>query len=289
VKVDAGGKISVAHGPASENQFVTPSSLAASQLSISDQYVSAIRESQPIAYWRFEEERDRLVRNEVADRFHLRLAGEAVRLRSGQGTRCAELGIAAGPGYMITDDVFDGIIKEDYTVELWAKPTCFHHGALFSLIDWSPDVNPKGRHRVYLEFCGPRSWDYQTPGGMWESDPGRLLFINCRAEVFSSKPYVVRKWQHLVALRERTNMRLYADGDLVLTDTNSEQLGNGLRVLIGQLYPPSRLIRDDVTARLYSGELDEMALYDRALSEAEIQRHLEQSKASAADERRDSI
>ena len=44
---------------------------------------------------------------------------------------------------------------------------------------------------------------------------------------------------------------------------------------MGQLYPPSQFIRDDVTARLYSGELDEVALYPRALSEAEIRKHHE--------------
>jgi hypothetical protein len=281
VRAGADGKTSVDRGAASENEFVTPASLAASQLVISDRYVSAIRESKPVAYWRFEEARDGLVRNEIADRFHLRLAGNAVRLRSSQGTRCAEFGISAGPGYMMTDDVFDNAIEDDYSVELWAKPTCFHHGALFSLINWTPDVNPKGRHRVYLEFGGPREWDYQTPGGMWESDPGRILFINGRSEPYSSAPYAVRKWQHLVALREGSNMKLYADGRLILTENNSEKLGSGMRVLIGQLYPPSRLIRDDVTARLYSGELDEVALYHRALSEAEIHKHLELTKSDA--------
>jgi hypothetical protein len=289
VRIHADGKVSVDRGVASENQFVTPASLVASQLIVSDQYVSAIRESRPVAYWRFEEESDGLVHNDVGERFHLRLAGNAVRLRSGQGTRYAEFGIAAGPGYLMSDEVFDGVITQDYTVELWAKPTCFHHGAIFSLINWTPDVNPKGRHRVYLEFCGPREWDYPTPSGMWESDPGRLLFINCRSEIFSSAPYVVRKWQHLVALREHSSMRLYADGRLVLSDKNSEELGRGLRVMMGQLYPPSRLIRDDVTARLYSGELDEVALYDRALSEAEIHKHLELIKAEAALRSNDSI
>jgi concanavalin A-like lectin/glucanase superfamily protein len=289
MRADAAGKISVDRGIASENQFVTPTSLAASRLLIPDQYVSAIRESQPIAYWRFEEERDGFVRNEVADRFRLRMGGNAVRLRSSQGQRCAEFGIAAGPGYMMTDDVFDDVIKDDYTVELWVKPTCFHHGSLFSLINWSTDVNPKGRHRVYLEVCGPRYWDYQTPGGEWESDPGRLLFINCKSEFYSSKPYVVRKWQHLVALRERSNMKLYADGHLVVSKSSSEKLGSGMRVLIGQLYPPSRFIRDDITARLYSGELDEVSLYDRALSEAEIRKHLELAKSNVDKEPRDSI
>jgi hypothetical protein len=58
---------------------------------------------------------------------------------------------------------------------------------------------------------------------------------------------------------------------------------------MGQLYPPSRLIRDDVTARLYSGELDEVAFYDRALSETEIHKHLELTKINADAEPRDSI
>jgi Concanavalin A-like lectin/glucanases superfamily len=282
VRMNSDRTVSIDHGKASENRFVTPATLSASQLNISDQYVKTIREAKPAAYWRFErEENDGLIRNEMSGRFALRMAGNAVRLRSSQNTRCAEFGIAPGPGYMMTDDVFDGVIKDDYTVELWAKPTCFHHGALFSLINWAPDINPKGRHRVYLEFGGPRQWDFQTPGGMWESDPGRLLFINGQSEPYSSAPYAVRKWQHLVALRERSNMKLYADGRLIITAKNSEKLGSGMRVLMGQLYPPSPYIRDDLTARLYSGELDEVAVYDRALNEAEIHKHLDLVKSGA--------
>lgn len=297
VHIGADGEHLVERGAASESKFVTPASLAASQLVISDQYVSAVRGSRPIAYWRFEDTSGGLVRNEMDDRFHLRMGGDAVRLRSTRGTQCAEFGIAAGPGYMMTDDVFDGVIEDDYTVEFWAKPSCFHHGALFSLIDWAPDVNPKGRHRMYLEFCGPREWDYRTAGGMWESDPGRVLFINGRSEVYSSTPYAVRQWQHVVASCEGSEMKLYLDGQVVLREKTADKLGNGLRVLMGQLYPPTRQIRDEVTARLYSGELDEVALYDRALSDTEINYHIQLVKqkvpparaSTADDEPHDSI
>jgi hypothetical protein len=276
VRVNSDRTVSIDHGKASENRFVTPATLSASQLNISDQYVKTIREAKPAAYWRFErEENDGMIRNEMSDRFALRMVGNAVRLRSSQNTHSAEFGIAAGPGYMMTDDVFDGVITDDYTVELWAKPACFHHGALFSLIDWTPAVSPKGRHRVYLECCGPRTWDYETGDGLTQSDPGRLFFINRRSEVYSSAPYSVRKWQHLVAMRDHSMMKLYANGRIVVNRKNSEPLGNGMRVLMGQLYPPSQFIRDDVTARLYSGELDEVALYPRALSEAEVRKHHE--------------
>ena len=274
-RVAPDGKISVDYGKASENGFVTPASLAASQLLISDEYVKTILAAKPVAYWRFEEEVDGKVRNEISDRFHLRMGGAAVGLRSSQGTRSAEFGITAGPGYMMSDDVFDGVVNKDYSLELWAKPTCIHHGAMFSLIDWSPSRSPRGQHRLHLELCGPRAGDYKQLAGEWESYPGRICFINRTTESFSSSPYAVRKWQHLVATRNQTVMRLYADGRLIATDENAEDLGRGIRVLMGQLYPPSKFVRDEVTARLFVGELDEIALYDRPLSEDEVQRHLQ--------------
>jgi hypothetical protein len=273
-RVIADGQISVDYGKALENRFATPASLAASQLLISDQYVKVIREAKPVAYWRFEEEVDRKVRNEVSDRFHLRMGGDAVRLRSGNGTHTAEFGITAGPGYMLSDDVFDGSVNDDYTLELWAKPTCVHHGAMFSLINWSPDTTPRGQHRVHLEFCGPRPGDYKKSGFKFDLHPGRICFLNRKAESFSSSPYSVRKWLHLVAVRDQSMMRLYVDGRLEATDVNSEPLGNGMRALMGQLYPPSKFVRDEVTARLYVGEIDEVALYDRPMGEEEIQSHL---------------
>jgi hypothetical protein len=44
---------------------------------------------------------------------------------------------------------------------------------------------------------------------------------------------------------------------------------------MGQLLPVSPKVEDEVTSRLFSGELDEVAVYDRVLSEAEIKQHFE--------------
>jgi hypothetical protein len=44
---------------------------------------------------------------------------------------------------------------------------------------------------------------------------------------------------------------------------------------MGQLLPTSPKTDDEVTPRLFSGELDEVALYDRVLDEKEIQEHFE--------------
>lgn len=280
VRVVGDGKLSVDRGKSRENWFVTPAAIAASRLPISDEYVAAIREAKPIAYWRFEDQVDGMVRNEAGDRLHCRMVGDAVRLRSSRDSRTVEFGLTAGPGYLISDDVLDGVIGDNYSLEAWVKPTYYHHGALFSLIAWSPMQSPAGRHRFLLEICGPVS-GYHNSIRPSEIYPGRIRFINYTVDCFSASSYVVRKWQLMTAVKQGAAMRLYADGRLVGTAEDPAPLGNGLRVLMGQLFPPSPLLKDEVTSRLFVGELDEVALYDRPLTEDEIQRHLHLGRPDA--------
>ncbi len=70
-------------------------------------------------------------------------------------------------------------------------------------------------------------------------------------------------------------MRLYADGKMVATAEDGAPLGNGLRVLMGQLFPRNPYLTDEVTSRLFVGELDEVALYDCALGDDEIKKHVQ--------------
>lgn len=272
-----GGHVTVKHGKSRENWFVTPAAVAQSRLPISSDYVNSIRAAQPVAYWRFEQCIDGLMRNEMSDRLHCRMVGEAVRWRPGPEGGAIEFGATAGPGYLISDDTLDGALTDSYTLELWAKPTYYHHGTLFSLIDWTPSQSPLGAHRMALEICGPVS-GFTTPYRHTDTTPGRIRFIHeihskFDAECFSPEPYEVRKWQHLVATKGASQMSLYLNGELVESLDASGTLTPGLRVLMGQLFPESPKLRDEVTSRLFGGELDEVALYARALSAAEIMEH----------------
>jgi hypothetical protein len=280
------GSVTVERGKSRESWFVTPAAVAESRLVVSDKYVDAVRAARPLAYWRFEKSIDGMMLNEMGDRLHCRMVGEAVRWRSGRDGSTIEFGTTAGPGYLISDDALEGAITDEYTVELWAKPTYYHHGALFSLIDWTPSQSPLGTHRVHLELCGPVSGfpNYLRPN---ESNPGRIRFINevstkFDVECYSADPYSVRKWQHIVALRDPSTMRLYVDGELVDSKPASGTLSKDLRVLMGQLLPVSPKVNDEVTSRLFGGELDEVALYDRALSEEEIAIHVDKRPRKVA-------
>jgi hypothetical protein len=277
-RVDADGAISVDDGTAKESGFLTPAALAASQLDISEDYVKTIVAAQPLAYWRFEGDVDGLMRNEIADRLHCRMVGKAVRWHPGANGSSVEFGIAAGPGYLISDDTLD-VESESYSVELWAKPTCFHHGTLFSLLQWKEPQSPIGRHRMALEICGPVSWFTGTRQGT-DFHPGSIRFIHeCRPgfdmDSFSANPYAVRQWQHFVAVKASSEMRLYCDGRLVDSKQASGALPRDLRVLIGHLLPASSEDNIEVTPRMFSGELDEVAYYDRALAPDEIRQHFE--------------
>jgi hypothetical protein len=273
-RVNSEGRVELDSGKSREGRFMTPAALAASRLHISDEYVSTIVGAQPVAYWRFENDSDGMMRNELGDRLHCRVVGDAVRWRGGEQNSTAEFGMTVGPGYLMSDDVLDGIIHDVYSVELWAKPTYHHHGALFSLIAWIKSESPHGAHRVHLELCGPVS-GFATPYRPTESHPGRVRFIHETAEIFSSLPYAVRKWQHIVATKEASTMRLYVDGQLAATGEDERVPRKGLYVLMGQLYPQSPHLTDEVTSRLFVGELDEVALYNRVLREDEIKRHFE--------------
>jgi hypothetical protein len=274
-RVEADGRIAVDHGESKESGFITPAVLAASRLHITPKYVGAIRAAKPVAYWRFEGDAGGVMRNEMSDRFHCRMVGDAVRWHIGEGNSTAEFGMTAGPGYLISDDVLDGVIKNDYSVEAWVKPTYFHHGALISLIQWSTTESPLDRHRFLLELVGPCPGVPSSILRSAEVHPGRIRFIHQATEFYSESPYRARAWQHIAAVRNGSRMRLYSDGKVVATAEDPIQLGSGLRVMMGQLFPRNPYIKDELSARLFVGELDEVALYDRAIADVEILQHVQ--------------
>jgi hypothetical protein len=229
------------------------------------------------------------MRNEMGDRFHCRMVGDAVRWHPGNDGSSIEFGATGGPGYLITDDTLD-TLSDSYSVELWAKPAYFHHATLISMLQWQAPQSPITAHRMALEICGPAAW-VASPYRITDYNPGRLRFIHeCRPgldkDCFSNAPYTVRQWQHLVAVKSPTDMQVYSDGKLVNSVEATGPLPRGLRVLMGQLFPVSSEIKDDVTSRLFSGELDEVAVYDRALTDDEVRQHfgLVRPAAEAPDE-----
>jgi hypothetical protein len=77
------------------------------------------------------------------------------------------------------------------------------------------------------------------------------------------------QWQHVAAVWDVSEIRLYFNGQLMRRVSTDQTFGDGrFHVIVGQLKPY-------VTERQFSGAIDEFAIYRRALTDQDVQRHFQ--------------
>jgi hypothetical protein len=252
-------------GPAQRGRFTLQVPMSNDFLAVGADYVREITESSPVAYWRFEGERDGVIPNEVGDRFQGRLKGQ-VRWIGPEGNRAMEFGVTPEPGSLIVNESWDEVLDGDFSLEAWIKPSHYHLGSIMGFIgefDWQDRRN---KHGVLLEVNGT-----SQPSDIHQ--PQRIRFLH-RATLgcigglscWSEKHYEPRRWQHVAAIREGAELKLYLNGELVQHGEDQEPTPLGLQLVIGQLYT-------ETVERFFIGHIDEVAIYDRALEPAEVARH----------------
>jgi len=171
---------------------------------------------------------------------------------------------------LIADEPYKALDTDAYTIELWAKPSHYHLGTMFSLAT-SPGnkEEPEGMHGVLLELGGMRL----LYSGI--EHPGRIRFLHRNppssetalgTSCFSNEPYALRKWQHFVAVKDQSEMRLYVDAKLIASTKDTTRLTGDFDLVVGQIDRNRDL-------RPFVGQLDELAFYNRALKSEEIEQH----------------
>jgi hypothetical protein len=101
--------------------------------------------------------------------------------------------------------------------------------------------------------------------------PRRIRFLNrdpptstnTGTNCYSEAPYRLRRWQHVVAVKQGSEMKLYLDGAVVDTQQDPGSLSPNLLLVIGQIGQTARTHR-------FIGQIDELAIYSHALTEEEI-------------------
>lgn len=152
-----------------------------------------------------------------------------------------------------------------FTVELWVNFT---------------DVDFGERNKVFIGNNDPFN-----AGGFWfvgaELSTGKILFYLKDAngsdqQIISSDAYNNGAWHHVVAIRDKSNNTnsLFIDGALVgsavFNYTGSFVSSNPINI--------GYLLRDQIPDYFFKGNIDEVAIYKRALPVSEITSHI--SKAS---------
>jgi hypothetical protein len=255
-------------GDADRSKFATKLSMAG-RLPVSQDYVDAVLESRPIGYWRFESVNDTKVSNEIDGGPSLLVVGE-VSLVGDETNRVAELSRPQTSGHFQTEGPISQLSgTTSYSVEMWIKPSHFHRGVLAGLVtdNDDPKIAQPEKHGFMLELQRGYESRIHPPGSLrflHRNPPGIRLGTSC----YSNRLYGLRRWQHVVAVKQKSNMRLYVDGKVVATAEDKTSLAKDLRLVVGQTF-------SNQSVNPYIGQLDELAIYNRALAESEIQNRCE--------------
>jgi hypothetical protein len=262
----------IQRGAARPEAFASRISMQSDDLPISQDYVAEILRCDPVLYWRFDDA-DPAVVQDVAPggRYNGRVVGAIKKVDEG-GNCDLELGAGLSDeslhAYLVSEGALTDDLSQGYTLEMWVKPSHYHWGTVASLIRGPSESGSVTAHGLLFELGGPIA----VPSEI--ERPGRIRFLhrsppshelNLGTSCFSASPYELRKWQHVAAVKDGAEMRLYVDGQLVASGHDDTVLPTGLRLIVGQL-------DESRTERRFIGQIDELAFYARALTSDEILR-----------------
>ncbi|MEX0741622.1 MAG: LamG-like jellyroll fold domain-containing protein, partial [Phycisphaeraceae bacterium] len=257
VRVGRGGVVAVAHEP-SRFTAAEPSK----RLNVGADYVAAVLDKKPLAYWRFETTARGLIRNEANDRHHAWPVG-GLTADGPAGSRIGRFNATVGERYLFVDERLTGLAGSDYTIELWVKPEQRQHATLINLSGNAEAFDAEAlEHAVVIE--------------LWPDDRGVRFLHRSPAghsggtDVFTGKRYALDAWQHIVATKAGDRMTVYLDGEAAAEGRDETTMPVDPFVSIGRLTLPGE---QNQSRRNIVGSMSDVAVYDRALSASEIQQH----------------
>ena len=177
--------------------------------------------------------------------------GEAVRLEGGVGARV-----------QITDDIKKAELPtEEMTVELWVWDEQFIEWGGYMVAVQDNGAFEKG----WLIGTRWKAFSFALSSDGADDGDGLLTYLN------SANTYDVNEWHHVVGTYDGKEMKIYVDGKL--EGTSSVQ--SGVINYPDRIFFSMGAYKDDNEDFVHKGLIDEVRLYDRALSEKEVSNNLE--------------
>lgn len=238
-------------------------------------YESVIQEANPFVYFQFNQLEKGIVRNQAGNHHHLQLIGN-VRLQGEGSKKALRFDRSQQASYARLTEPVSHLISGDYTVELWVRPSALKHSTLVSikhlkegqeLIHAGPDVG-------LFELMDYRArWFERLTGLRWMLRLPPTSAIKPDGNVHSHFKYQLGQWYHIVGVRSGDELRLYIDGELQGTTKYGAKTSEKVAILIGCDLSTQDLSAKPKNPRAFIGEIDELMIYQRALTDTEIQNH----------------
>ncbi len=232
------------------------------QLVVSDEYVQTIKSAKPFAYWRFEQLEQNQIPNEMGNTFPAVLkhfdSPPSVDVSNGMATFRASKNIR----FFTVEEGLPGWNADSFTIELWGCPDRLQHGALIDVLsnDWEGDLNTIEIAMKTALIHPPAAYRFFHRHPPSQQNVSTL-------NLFDHRTCTPMQWTHLVATKTPDSICLYVNGKQVRrieAKVGSDDVT--YQLVIGQM-DGKRI------ARQFEGALDEVALYDRAISKEEVQQH----------------
>ena len=215
-----------------------------------------------IGYWSFD--KDTVKGNTVKDIWgdqDAEMIGK-IEIVQGKFGEAVQLGGGAGARVQMTDDIKKATLPtEEMTVELWAWDEQFIEWGGYIVAVQDNGAFEKG----WLLGTRWKAFSFALSSDGADDGDGLLTYLN------SVNTYDVGEWHHVVGTYDGEEMKIYVDGKLEATSS----------VQSGAINYPDRVFfsigayKDDNEDFVHKGMLDEVRLYDRALSEKEVVNNME--------------
>ncbi|MBX2852374.1 MAG: hypothetical protein KTR15_11580 [Phycisphaeraceae bacterium] len=269
-------------------------------------YVASVLEAKPVAYWRFENDTGQIIKSEIQpDRDQLTVIGNAQLTEDGVVGKAALLTNQAEPyAYFETRESIAALgALDEYTIELWYFTNERYEvdkdnsvGTLLSLYDpeqGNQFSDASDAKLLSLELGNDfwvdkpaKWWGVHRPPNWREHAircfPLRDLQSAEKQEIYSTKQYLIGRWQHLVFVKSTDGVTLYLDGEPVdqagytprMLGPAAVRLGRSALDVVQETDPDAaKTPLGHGHQRALRGRLDEVALYAKALDPEQIKKH----------------
>lgn len=234
-----------------------------------DQYAEVVKADHPLVYWRFEDGdvRGDQVVNHMGDHHHgvIHSANDgSIEIRDGR----IRFSKSQKGRYLGMSEPIERINRRDFSIELWVRTDRMHWGTFFGLLPITQAEPEKESHLCVIEYANQTNVVHRpaTIRMLYRFPP---TTYDGGKNVFSPNSCTPGIWTHVVAVKTHEAIRLYCNGQLqVNLDDLDFDDASPYTAILGQL--------DSVRSmRQLEGQLDEVAIYEKALTEAQIRHHYE--------------
>lgn len=242
----------------------------------SEKYAAIVKRDNPLVYWRFEEgdAQGDLIRNHMSDRYagQLHLADDG-SMRMDRGT--LQFQRSKQRRYLTLSEPIQGINKGEFTLEFWVRAHRLHWGAFLGLLPTEQEDPERETHLCLLEYANRTNLVHRPATvRMLYRYPAKTFHGGLNS--FSPNSCIPGLWTHVVAVKTDEGTHLYVNGQHKgIADDLSFDDDSSYTVVVGQI--------DSARAfRQFEGQIDEIAIYEKALTPEQVKRHYETMTSSPA-------